>query len=155
MIGKMRDMVTAAVVVSAADNKSFRYTSQDSGSSRSVADSSADAAVRSDGFQPEMTEAAASATERYADDDQQLEGQEQKSRLSEEFVSEMTRELNELMSKLNCDLEFQYHQEVGVMSVKMVDKNTKEVIREYPPEEMVEGMIKAQEWLGAFLDKKV
>lgn len=156
MIGKMRDMVTAAVVVSAADNKSSRYTSQDSGSSRSVADSSADAAVRSDGFQPEMTEAAAaSATERYADDDQQLEGQEQKSRLSEEFVSEMTRELNELMSKLNCDLEFQYHQEVGVMSVKMVDKNTKEVIREYPPEEMVEGMIKAQEWLGAFLDKKV
>ena len=58
------------------------------------------------------------------------------------------------MSKLNCDLEFQYHKEVDVMSVKMVDKNTKEVIKEYPPEEMVEGMIKAQEWLGAFLDKK-
>ena len=65
----------------------------------------------------------------------------------------MTKELNELMGKLNCDLEFQYHNEVDVMSVWMIDKNTKEVIKEYPPEEMVEGMIKAQEWLGAFLDK--
>ncbi|MBR1697115.1 MAG: flagellar protein FlaG [Anaerovibrio sp.] len=73
--------------------------------------------------------------------------------INEKFVSEMTKELNELMSKLNCDLEFQYHKEVNVMSVKMIDKKTNEVIKEYPPEEMVEGMIKAQEWLGAFLDR--
>ena len=39
------------------------------------------------------------------------------------------------------------------MSVKMIDKKTDEVIKEYPPEEMVEGMIRAQEWLGAFLDR--
>ena len=63
------------------------------------------------------------------------------------------KELNELMSKLNCDLEFKYHKEVNVMSVKMIDKKTDEVIKEYPPEEMVEGMIRAQEWLGAFLDR--
>lgn len=156
MIGKMRDMVTAAVVVSAADNRSSRYTGPEGGSSRSAADISADAVDRPDRLQPEMTNAvsAVSDADRYADE-QQPEDQEQKGRLSEEFVSEMTRELNELMSKLNCDLEFQYHKEVGVMSVRMVDKNTKEVIREYPPEEMVEGMIKAQEWLGAFLDKKI
>ncbi|MBR2142397.1 MAG: flagellar protein FlaG [Anaerovibrio sp.] len=73
--------------------------------------------------------------------------------INEEFVSEMTKELNELMSKLNCDLEFKYHKEVNVMSVKMIDKKTDEVIKEYPPEEMVEGMIRAQEWLGAFLDR--
>ena len=39
------------------------------------------------------------------------------------------------------------------MSLKMVNKTTKEVIREYPPEDMVKGLIRAQEWLGAFLDK--
>lgn len=156
MIGKMRDMVTAAVVVSAADNRSSRYTGPEGGVSRSAADGSADAAARPDRLQPEITSAVSALpdADRY-EDEQQPENQEQKSRLSEEFVSEMTRELNELMSKLNCDLEFQYHKEVGVMSVRMVDKNTKEVIREYPPEEMVEGMIKAQEWLGAFLDKKI
>lgn len=151
MIGKMRDMVTAAVVVSAADNKG------------AISSSAKTAKVQSDestlttqtNVQPEETEVVAAATDvAQSDQEEQVqEGQQDKPQLSDTFVSEMTRELNELMSKLNCDLEFQYHKEVGVMSVKMVDKNTKEVIKEYPPEEMVEGMIRAQEWLGAFLDK--
>ena len=152
MIGKMRDMVTAAVVVSAADNKSSRYTGSESGNSQSVADSSAAAAKF--GTQPEIADAVTALPDASkSSQEQQEEKQEQRGKLSPEFVSEMTKELNELMGKLNCDLEFQYHKEVDVMSVKMIDKNTKEVIKEYPPEEMVEGMIKAQEWLGAFLDK--
>ena len=152
MIGKMRDMVTAAVVVSAADNKSSRYTSSESRNSQSVADSSAAAAKF--GTQPDIADAVTALPDASkSSQEQQEEKQEQRGKLSPEFVSEMTKELNELMGKLNCDLEFQYHKEVDVMSVKMIDKNTKEVIKEYPPEEMVEGMIKAQEWLGAFLDK--
>ena len=152
MIGKMRDMVTAAVVVSAADNKSSRYTSSESRNSQSVADSSAAAAKF--GTQPEIADAVTALPDASkSSQEQQEEKQEQRGKLSPEFVSEMTKELNELMGKLNCALEFQYHKEVDVMSVKMIDKNTKEVIKEYPPEEMVEGMIKAQEWLGAFLDK--
>lgn len=152
MIGKMRDMVTAAVVVSAAENKSSRYTGSESGSNQRVADSSASAAKF--GTQPEVADAVTALPDASkSSQEQQEEKQEQRGKLSPEFVSEMTKELNELMGKLNCDLEFQYHKEVDVMSVKMIDKNTKEVIKEYPPEEMVEGMIKAQEWLGAFLDK--
>ena len=152
MIGKMRDMVTAAVVVSAADNKSPEFAGSESKSSQGAADSSSVAAKF--GIQPEMAAAVSAVPDSSkSSQEQQEEKQEQKGKLSPEFVSEMTKELNELMGKLNCDLEFQYHKEVDVMSVRMVDKNTKEVIKEYPPEEMVEGMIKAQEWLGAFLDK--
>ena len=36
MIGKMQDMVTAAVVVSAADNKGSRYTSETKASSQNT-----------------------------------------------------------------------------------------------------------------------
>ena len=152
MIGKMRDMVTAAVVVSAADNKSPEFAGSESKSSQGAADSCSVAAKF--GIQPEMAAAVSAVPDSSkSSQEQQEEKQEQKGKLSPEFVSEMTKELNELMGKLNCDLEFQYHKEVDVMSVRMVDKNTKEVIKEYPPEEMVEGMIKAQEWLGAFLDK--
>lgn len=152
MIGKMRDMVTAAVVVSAADNKSPKFAGSESKSSQGAADSSSAAAKF--GIQPEAADAVSAVPDSSkSSQEQQEEKQEQKGKLSPEFVSEMTRELNELMGKLNCDLEFQYHKEVDVMSVRMIDKNTKEVIKEYPPEEMVEGMIKAQEWLGAFLDK--
>ena len=152
MIGKMRDMVTAAVVVSAADNKSPKFADAESKNSRNVADSSDDAAKFS--LQPKTAaDVSALPDASKSSKEQQEEKQEQKGKLSPEFVSEMTKELNELMGKLNCDLEFQYHEEVDVMSVRMIDKNTKEVIKEYPPEEMVEGMIRAQEWLGAFLDK--
>ena len=152
MIGKMRDMVTAAVVVSAADNKSPKFADAESKNSRNVADSSDDAAKFS--LQPKGLDAVSAVPDASkSSKEQQEEKQEQKGKLSPEFVSEMTKELNELMGKLNCDLEFQYHEEVDVMSVRMIDKNTKEVIKEYPPEEMVEGMIRAQEWRGAFLDK--
>ena len=65
----------------------------------------------------------------------------------------MTKELNELMSKINCDLEFSYHKEVNLMSVKMIDKNTQEVLKEMPPESMIKHMMAAKDWLGAFLDK--
>ena len=152
MIGKMRDIVTAAVVVSAADTKSPKFADAESKNSRNVADSSDDAAKFS--LQPKGLDAVSAVPDASkSSKEQQEEKQEQKGKLSPEFVSEMTKELNELMGKLNCDLEFQYHEEVDVMSVRMIDKNTKEVIKEYPPEEMVEGMIRAQEWLGAFLDK--
>ena len=73
--------------------------------------------------------------------------------MDEKTVSYMMEELNELMSKINCNLEFQYHKEVNMMSVRMLDKKTHEVIKEVPPEEMLEQMAKAREWLGAFLDK--
>ena len=39
------------------------------------------------------------------------------------------------------------------MSVRMLDKKTGEVLREIPPEAMVEHMIKVHDWIGAFLDK--
>lgn len=148
MIGKMRDMVTAAVVVSAADNKSPKFAGTEDKISQSAADSSSAAAKF--GLQLEIAADVSALPDASKSSKEQ---QEEKNRLSPEFVSEMTKELNELMGKLNCDLEFQYHKEVDVMSVRMIDKNTKEVIKEYPPEEMVEGMIRAQEWLGAFLDK--
>ncbi|MBQ9442083.1 MAG: flagellar protein FlaG [Selenomonadaceae bacterium] len=73
--------------------------------------------------------------------------------VDEETVDFMTKGLNELMEKINCNLEFSYHRFEDVMSVSMVDKETKEVIKEMPPEEMIEGIMKAKIWLGAFIDK--
>ena len=127
MIGKMQDMVTAAVVVSAADNKRSRYTSETKASSQNT-QSDSNAVVKS-AVQTDGVDAINAAGNPQQTGDEQQENQDSKNPLSHEFVSEMTRELNELMSKLNCDLEFQYHKEVGVMSVKMVDKNTKEIGR--------------------------
>lgn len=40
-----------------------------------------------------------------------------------------------------------------MMSVSMINKKTDEVIKELPPEEMIDNIKKAREWIGAFLDK--
>ena len=149
MVGSISDMTAAAVVVSAMDNvASQKRTAEPVESKVAPVDIKIDEANTVD-------KVAAGDDAGKADNEQKEEDPKRQAldNINEEFVSEMTKELNELMSKLNCDLEFQYHKEVNVMSVKMIDKKTNEVIKEYPPEEMVEGMIKAQEWLGAFLDR--
>lgn len=81
------------------------------------------------------------------------EQKDKQEKLDAETVSNLTKELNDLMREINCDIEFKYSQEADMMSVKMVDKETKEVLREFPPEDMIESLIKAHDWLGAFLDK--
>ena len=149
MVGSISDMTAAAVVVSAMDNgASQKRTAEPVENKVAPVDIKVDEASTIDRI-------AASQDAGKADNEQTEEDPKRQAldNINEKFVSEMTKELNELMSKLNCDLEFQYHKEVNVMSVKMIDKKTNEVIKEYPPEEMVEGMIKAQEWLGAFLDR--
>lgn len=81
------------------------------------------------------------------------EAKEQHAPLSEEQTAFITQQLNEIMRNINVDLQFQYHKEVNFMSVRMLDKKTGEVLREVPPEAMVEHMIKVHDWIGAFLDK--
>lgn len=163
MIGKIQDMAAAAVVVSAIDKSSGTSSTTQKSSQQQASnnedgyrgiDISAGNGVSDLDPSQQVRQIGKAATYGNEDDneehDSEIPGMPE---IDEEFVNEMTDELNELMSKLNCDLEFQYHKEVDVMSVRMVDKETKEVIKEYPPEDMIEGMIKAREWLGAFLDK--
>ena len=78
---------------------------------------------------------------------------EQHEPLTEEQTTFIAEQLNEIMRNINVNLEFQYHKEVNFMSVRMLDKKTGEVLREIPPESVVEHMIKVHDWIGAFLDK--
>lgn len=148
MIGKIQDVLSAAVVISAADNAQGISSQGNSGQEQNQNQVQADNAAG--GLQSSNALATPST---QTDAKNKDNSKQNKDKMDEKTVSNMTKELNELMDKINCDLEFQYHKEVNVMSVKMVDKQTKEVLREYPPEDMIKGMIKAREWIGAFLDK--
>ena len=141
MVGKIQDIVSASIVAGAAERVSDT-------SSRMVAPENEEPKVkRLDDVQnaPKYNQA--------EEQEDPLEEREEREPMDEESVSYMMQELNELMSKINCNLEFQYHKEVNMMSVRMLDKKTHEVIKEVPPEEMLDQMAKAREWLGAFLDK--
>ena len=141
MVGKIQDIVSASIVAGAAERVSDT-------SARMVAPENEEPKVkRLDDVQnaPKYNQA--------EEQEDPLEEREEREPMDEKTVSYMMQELNELMSKINCNLQFQYHKEVNMMSVRMLDKKTHEVIKEVPPEEMLDQMAKAREWLGAFLDK--
>ena len=148
MIGKVQDMVTAAIVVGAADkvsNDSSAVSTQNANSQQGIA---SDMSQVSASQQVQQTNQANTDSK-----DKQNKQDKDNQQMDEKSVNLMTKELNELMSKINCDLEFSYHKEVNLMSVKMIDKNTQEVLKEMPPESMIKHMMAAKDWLGAFLDK--
>lgn len=164
MIGKVQDLVSAAVVIGATEStpsinetEAAAASSSSSGNDQQADQAQAQAqspAVSVDILSQVKSAANADSTKNGTQDkDKQDDGTEKK--LDEKSVSYITEELNKLMSRINCNLRFQYHKEVDVMSVKMLDKKTGDVLKEVPPEALIKHMIKAKDWLGAFLDKTV
>ena len=150
MIGKVQDLVTAAIVVGAAD----KVSSDNSAVSTQNANTQ-------QGIASDLSQASASQPVQQTDQanidtqDKKKKQDKDNQQLDEKSVNLMTKELNALMSRINCDLEFSYNKEVNVMSVKMIDRKTQEVLKEMPPESMIKHMMAAKDWLGAFLDKNV
>ena len=154
MIGKVQDLVSAAVVFNAVDT-----------ASRGAADTQQQTApdVSTQPAPPPKTDAPVQAggdSRKLGADDQnadvrraEKQAEDQNQKMDEKSVDLMTKELNELMDKIDCNLAFKYNKDVDVMTVKMIDKETKEVLKEFPPEEMVKSMVKTKEWIGAFLDE--
>ncbi|MBR3723115.1 MAG: flagellar protein FlaG [Selenomonadaceae bacterium] len=139
MIGKVQDVMAGAIVLGAADK------------------AASSKAVEQEATRQQKTVTETKDIEKLQDEwnnGVEFDGEKPDTPpLDEGSVSTITKELNELMDKINCDISFKYHKDVDMMSVSMVDKKTDEVIKELPPEEMIENIKKAREWIGAFLDK--
>lgn len=140
MIGRVNDVVSGAVVIGA-------MTQDNAAGTAAQRPENSGAAAPAESLQDNQQEEKMGVQEAVEANAQKKEEPK------EEDMQEMMKELNELMSRINCNLEFSYHKEVNVMSVKMIDKATNEVIKELPPEEMIDNMIQAKDWIGAFLDK--
>ena len=156
MIGKTQDLMSAAVVFSAVDSasrgateaKQQQVSSDVASSQQATPPPTMDAPVKAGGENQQLGANNQGEDVRRA----QQQAQEQ-AKMDEKSVDLMTKELNELMDKIDCNLAFKYNKDVDVMTVKMIDKETKEVLKEFPPEEMVKSMVKTKEWIGAFLDE--
>ena len=60
---------------------------------------------------------------------------------------------NELLSRMNIKLDFKVHKETDQMVVKVRNKENNEVIRQIPPEEMLELAKRMEEMSGMLLDR--
>lgn len=55
-------------------------------------------------------------------------------------------------SKTRC--EFSYHEDTKRVSIKVIDQNTEEIIREIPPEETLDMLSKMWELAGILVDER-
>ena len=99
----------------------------------------------------EISEAAKAKSEAAEQERKERAGKDKP--VDESQMTYLMKEINRIMSRMNCNIAFEYHKEVDVMSVRMLEKKTGKLIKEMPPEYMIKGMEKTREWLGTFLDQ--
>ena len=161
MVGRLQDIVTAAVVIGAAEQKIGNQKNSKKSMQPEIVNDAPNTKVIIETRDLKKVEKPSDIDNLFEkDEDRQSVKEEEEfhlepGTLDEETVSLMTEQLNELMDKINCNLEFKYNKEVNLMTIKMIDKKTQEVIKEVPPEEMIENMVKAKDWIGAFIDQSI
>ncbi len=74
--------------------------------------------------------------------------------VSRESIEKMVKEANDLMKHLNNHLEFSVDSETKDLIVKIVATDTKRVIREIPPEEVLHLRQKLRELSGLIFDEE-
>lgn len=67
-------------------------------------------------------------------------------------VKETVNKTNDAMQGTRC--EFSYHEKTRRVSIKVIDKDTDEVIREIPPEKSLDMLEKMWEMAGILVDEK-
>ena len=83
------------------------------------------------------------------------EKQEYSEQELEDEVRESVKDINEIVDKVKEGLSFQIHEDTEKMMVKVVDLNTDEVIKELPPEEMLDLQARIHEMVGILIDETV
>lgn len=62
--------------------------------------------------------------------------------------------VNEINQRTNTEAIFGFHDATNRVTIKIVDKESKEVIKEYPPEETLDMIAKVWELAGILVDEK-
>jgi len=73
----------------------------------------------------------------------------------EDEVRESVKDVNEIVDKVKEGLSFLIHEDTEKIMVKVVDLNTDEVIKELPPEEMLDLQARIHEMVGILIDETV
>jgi flagellar protein FlaG len=68
-------------------------------------------------------------------------------------VKKIEEKLNNIAASMNFELDFQIHKKTGKIFVKVVDKHSHKVIKEIPPENILDFLSKFEETLGKIFDR--
>ena len=99
---------------------------------------------------PENNSERKSSPEKKSNSDNRVEDVQDPSR--NDSVKRAVEEINR-RSK-NSEAVFGIHEETNRVTIKIVDKETKEIIKEFPPEETLDMIAKVWELAGLMVDEK-
>ena len=93
-------------------------------------------------------------TEREASEPkrQEEEQENKKGEISQVFLDELEKDIEMIH---NVGLRFSVHKPTGRIVVKVIDKETKEIVREIPAEEILNLAAKLDEMIGMIFDKTI
>ncbi|HOA79558.1 MAG TPA: flagellar protein FlaG [Defluviitaleaceae bacterium] len=74
--------------------------------------------------------------------------------IAEKTVIEAIERANKKLSGVMAEFEFSIHEKTKQISVKVLNKETKEVIREIPPEQVLDMVAHLWEMAGIIVDEK-
>ena len=81
--------------------------------------------------------------------------QDEENSLSTPQLEKVAKQLQEFLGKMNQGLEFSVDEDSGRDVIKVIDKNSGELIKQYPSEEVLSLVAKLSEATGNFVDSKV
>lgn len=80
--------------------------------------------------------------------------QKEEAEANSQRIKNAINQANDKMKHVRTGCEFSYNDEINRVSIKIYDKDTKEVIREIPPEESLKMLEKVWEIAGLLVDEK-
>lgn len=72
---------------------------------------------------------------------------------SEDQLTKWIEEAAEVMAAVNTQLTFKLHEETGRQHIQLVERGTQKVLREIPPEKMLDVIAGIWKWAGIAVDR--
>ena len=94
-----------------------------------------------------------SGTQNFSDGQSRLEATEEQIQEDNEKVRKAISDMAKNV-KSNAEAVFGIHEKTNRVTIKMVDKETKKVIKEFPPDETLDMIAKVWEIAGIMVDEK-
>lgn len=125
--------------------------------------------VPEDGQTVNVDETTAAVTRPQAEDDKSSGGQNdsqqetsanttnrgQQQQINNEQLKKAIAEMNRKINNSNEEAVFGVHEDTNRIMIKIMDKDTKEVIKEFPPEKTLDMIAKIWEMAGILVDEKL
>ncbi|SFD96843.1 flagellar protein FlaG [Lentibacillus persicus] len=97
---------------------------------------------------------AAAAKEKSAESSSNTD-QQKKKNMDKDQIETIVAQLNDFMEPTRTSLKFELHDKLNDYYVKVIDRDTEEVIREIPPEKMLDMHAAMEEFAGFLIDEKI